>query len=80
MVRRFHALEDTGALEDQQNLGVSPEIVDRVFLMTYCITGLISLLLNDGLDAQTGVRLLKAETVDGKLLLLDVVPMSSYSH
>lgn len=48
--------------------------------MTYCITGLISLLLNDGLDAQTGVRLLKAETVDGKLLLLDVMPMSSYSH
>ncbi|EXK83856.1 beta-lactamase [Fusarium oxysporum f. sp. raphani 54005] len=33
---------------------------------------LISLLLNDGLDAQTGVRLLKAETVDD--MLTDQIP------
>jgi hypothetical protein len=66
MARRFHVLEVMDALEDQQSLEVSPKIVTLVFLGTYCIIELISLLLNYGLDAQTGVRLLNAETVNGK--------------
>lgn len=56
------------ALEDQQSLDVSSDATRPARRLAHCITGVISLLLNNGVDAKSRVRLLKSETVNGKFI------------
>lgn len=68
MARKFLVRAVMAVLEDQQSLDVGSDTTRPARRLAHCITGIISLLLNNGVDAKSGVRLLKAETVNGKFI------------